>query len=58
MYTHESEEVAALLSSALSTGVQKFIIDSRKIARLSLIESDEGIPTAVKLDFVDGTSAT
>lgn len=58
IYTHESEEVAAQLSSALSTGVQKFKIDSRKIARLSLIESDEGIPTAVKLDFVDGTSAT
>ncbi|KAF3389896.1 putative thioredoxin reductase [Talaromyces pinophilus] len=58
VYTHGSEELSAELSSVLSTGVQKFKVDSRKIARLSLIESDGGNPTAVKLDFVDGTSAT
>jgi thioredoxin reductase len=58
IYTHGSAKVSAKLSSALNTGVQKFKVDSRKIARLSLIGSDGSIPTAVKLDFVDGTSAT
>jgi thioredoxin reductase len=41
----------------LSIGVQKFKVDPRIISHLSVVETD-GVPTSIKIEFTDNTSAT
>lgn len=57
IYTDGTQELGSQLEAALSSGAQTFKVDTRAISRLSLVETDAE-PTAIKLEFSDGTSTT
>lgn len=58
IYTHGSEELGTQLQAALSTGSKKFKVDTRPIAKLTVVESTGKAPKAIQLEFTDGSSAT
>ncbi|KAL1979389.1 hypothetical protein VTN96DRAFT_6078 [Rasamsonia emersonii] len=57
IYTNGSQELGSQLEAALGAGEKKFKVDNRAISRLSLVETGEE-PTAIKLEFADGTTTT
>lgn len=59
IYTHGNQELSDSLVTTLGSNDPRFLVDSRTISSLKVVENTENNnPVAVKFEFTDGTSAT